>query len=545
MMKTPTLVLVSWLAASGQPTSSYYRHTIFDNSLTHDRHWYSGGYVSEPSTLQTVEKKLPVDREVFLTPPNSIRIERKGSPGGSWEAELHLDRFRNRPLLEGDTLRFWVFAKEETPEDQLPEIELRDQQYGFTAPVPMSRFVKAIPAGQWTEIRVPLRAFETRSLRPFMPSRLERISLLQTGGDGKQRTWWIDEVQIMSGEEPQRATDLPAPSEVKAAGYERHIDVTWKEPAESTAVRYIVHRSLDGAPFRPIGIQVAGFGRFTDYVGAGSHKATYKVTASGHDYKESGPSAEATASTRRMTDDELLTMLQEANFRYYWHGGHPAAGMALENIPGDDNVIALGASGFGIMAIIVGAERGFVTRAQALDRLLKITTFLEKADRYHGVWPHFLDGRSGKTMAVFGKYDSGADLVETSFLIQGLLVARQYFRNDGDAGKQLHDRITKLWRDVEWDTFRRSPDGEYLFWHWSPRYTWHINHRLIGFNEVMITYLLAFASPTHGVPASLYYTGWASKGKAAEEYRESWSGSAKGAGYANGNKYFGITLPVG
>jgi hypothetical protein len=82
-------------------------------------------------------------------------------------------------------------------------------------------------------------------------------------------------------------------------------------------------------------------------------------------------------------------------FRYYWEAAHPNAGMAIEILPGDKNLVA---PGFGIMAIVVGVERGFITREQGLERMQKITHFLSAADRFHGVWPHFLDGRTGKVI---------------------------------------------------------------------------------------------------------------------------------------------------
>jgi hypothetical protein len=132
-----------------------------------------------------------------------------------------------------------------------------------------------------------------------------------------------------------------------------------------------------------------------------------------------------------MTDDELLTMVQRASFRYYWEAAEPHSGMTRENTPGNDEIIALGASGFGIMAIAVGAGHGFITRQQAIDRLLAITAFLFAADRFHGAWPHFLSGSTGHSLPVFAMYDNGADIVETSFLMEGLLSARQYFKGDG------------------------------------------------------------------------------------------------------------------
>ena len=207
-----------------------------------------------------------------------------------------------------------------------------------------------------------------------------------------------------------------------------------------------------------------------------------------------------------MSDEELLTSVQEATFRYFWDWGHPASGLARErNTSGD--ICTTGGTGFGIMAIVVGAERGFITRHEAAERVLRIVTFLEgKAERYHGAWSHWLNGRTGKTIPFASKNgvkaDDGGDLVETSFLMQGMLTARQYFEGDEPVEKEIRERVTRLWREVEWNWYLREPKGRTLYWHWSPRYGWMMDHQIRGFNECMITYLLAIASPTHPIPPS-------------------------------------------
>jgi hypothetical protein len=197
------------------------------------------------------------------------------------------------------------------------------------------------------------------------------------------------------------------------------------------------------------------------------------------------------------------------------------------------------------MALTVATERGFVTRDAAVERLLKAVRFLARADRFHGIWPHFLDGNTGKAVAYFGKYDNGGDLVETAFLMQGLLAARQYFDRDTPSEREIRETITRLWHEAEWDWYRRDPDSEVLYWHWSPDHGFHISHPLIGWNETLIVYLLAIASPTHAVPASLYHTGWAGQSERAVQYRRNWSRTLDGSRYTNGNSYYGIPLAVG
>jgi exo beta-1,2-glucooligosaccharide sophorohydrolase (non-reducing end) len=262
-------------------------------------------------------------------------------------------------------------------------------------------------------------------------------------------------------------------------------------------------------------------------------------------YNESSLSAEAGASTRVFTDEELLTMVQEGCFHYYWDGAHPNAGMSIEIQPGNPDLIAVGSSGFGVMALVVGTDRGFITRDQGVERMLKIVRFLSKADRFHGVWPHFLDGRTGKVIPYFGPYDNGGDLIETSFLVEGLLTARQYFTRDTAIEREIRDTITRLWKEVEWDWYAKGPMPGYLMWHWSPDHGFHIHHPLIGWNETMIAYLLGIASPTHPIPASMYYSGFASQSDFAVQYRQGWGRTTQGDHYTNGHSYYGIKLDVG
>ena len=186
-----------------------------------------------------------------------------------------------------------------------------------------------------------------------------------------------------------------------------------------------------------------------------------------------------------MDDEALLTMLQEAAFQYYWEGSGNNSGMAVENIPGDERIIATGASGFGISALVVGVDRHYITREQGIERLEKILTFLEHAPKYHGALPHYMNDATGQTIALFGMLENGGDLVETSFLIQGLLTARQYFNQARPREQQIYQRITRLWEGVEWDWYRKNTQSDFLYWHWSPQWNFQIDHHLIGYNESM------------------------------------------------------------
>jgi len=206
-----------------------------------------------------------------------------------------------------------------------------------------------------------------------------------------------------------------------------------------------------------------------------------------------------------VSDDALLDLVQRQTLRYFWDFGHPASGLARERsnpVAGYDfmDTVTTGGTGFGIMAMVAGAERGFLTRGDVRARLGKIVDGLASADRYHGVFPHFLHGGTGKTIP-FSSKDDGGDLVETSFLMMGLLCARQYFAEDARLGAA----IDRLWHDVEWDWHTHGEDV--LYWHWSPRHGWAMNHAIRGWNECLITYVLAAASPAHAIAPQVYHRG--------------------------------------
>jgi hypothetical protein len=225
-----------------------------------------------------------------------------------------------------------------------------------------------------------------------------------------------------------------------------------------------------------------------------------------------------------LTDYQLLELVQKQTFKYFWDFAHPASGMARErNSSGD--IVTTGGTGFGIMGLIVGMEREFITRSEGLDRFSTMITFLETCDRFHGAWPHWLNGNTGKVIP-FTTKDNGGDLVETSFLVQGLLALRAYLNPDIPKEQELIARITALWEGVEWSWYQNGQ--EVLYWHWSPEYNFGMNMQIRGYNETLITYVLAASSPTHPIPATAYHKGFASNG-----------------GIRNGKTFYGIRLPLG
>lgn len=239
---------------------------------------------------------------------------------------------------------------------------------------------------------------------------------------------------------------------------------------------------------------------------------------------------EAIAQGRLSSDAALLDFVQRGTLAYFTDFAHPVSGMARErsNPAGYDylETVTTGGTGFGIMALLAGGERGFMSRGELLECISRIVAFLGNAETHHGVFPHFMNGTTGKTIA-FSPLDDGGDLVETAFLMMGLLCAREYFSDERAQEKQLRQDIDKLWHAVEWSWHARDQHPA-LYWHWSPRHEWAMKHAITGWNEALVVYVLACASPTHAVAPARYHEGW----PASPHFK-------------NGNSYYGIELPLG
>ena len=242
------------------------------------------------------------------------------------------------------------------------------------------------------------------------------------------------------------------------------------------------------------------------------------------------PSRSAGPSAAHKSDDELLELVQRQTFRYFWDFAHPLSGLARDrsdpaNTQGLDTVVT-GGSGFGVMAIIVATERKWITRQEAVERLVKITGFLLLADSFHGVLPHMLNGVTGKPFH-FTRKDDGGDLVETAYLLVGLLCARQYFDRDDAAERSLRSSITQLWEETEWNWHTRG-GMNVLYWHWSPNNGWSMNYEIRGWNECLITYVMAASSPRYAIEPGVYHKGW-----------------VEGSNFRNGREFYGVELPLG
>jgi hypothetical protein len=276
--------------------------------------------------------------------------------------------------------------------------------------------------------------------------------------------------------------------------------------------------------------------------------AFFAVSSKG---QKASPSSfiQPTGIVQGLSDDQLMETVQKQTFRFFWHHAHPVSGMALErsdtvhaeyywdyiNEAWDEpnlststfgpDACATGGTGFGIMATVVAVERGWIGRDTAVGRLIRIADFLTHADAYHGIYPHFINGRTGKAIP-FDRLDDGADIVETSYLCMGFLCAKEYFKGDTPKEKYLRHRIDQIWGAANWNWHTNG--GNRLFWHWSPNNCFDMNFPVWGWDECLITYIMAAASPYHAISKTVYDSTWTGSG-----------------GFRNGKVYYGMKLALG
>ncbi|GAT63844.1 glucoamylase family protein [Paludibacter jiangxiensis] len=314
------------------------------------------------------------------------------------------------------------------------------------------------------------------------------------------------------------------PESLRATGYDAHVEITY---ANLPGFTYEIYLSTDhGIHFQKRAENNSGF--YLDFPGksVGERNLVYRVVPKGMNVTDKAAAKfECKATTHKFTDDQLIDMVQRYTTRYFFDLAHPDCGMARER--SNDNhgdIVTTGGTGFGIMALVAGAQRNYFPREQAMNKIDQIVSFLERVDRFHGAWAHWYNGNTGKVFN-FSQYDDGGDLVETAFLTQGLLTARQYFKNGNDKEKTLSSRITKLWEEIDWNWYTDGTDS--LYWHWSKNYGFKMRHRIKGFDETLITYVLAASSPTHPIRPEVF---------------NCWRTSPY---YQNGKSYFGIPLSLG
>jgi hypothetical protein len=438
----------------------------------------------------------------------SLKFNYTSAENGNWRATIYRKGWTVTDISNLDSISFYVFSEVALPGTALPLIGLRASNTAGNKDVdsniyPLADYNGSIEAGKWTRITFPLHIFFDDTENDQLDYTVVKgIIFNQSENNGSSRLILVDEIAAFKG-----LDEILPVENLTATGYDSHVELNWTRPVDGLSYR--VYASFDGG--QTFGLRAETTKNYyLDFIPetARNSVVTYQV-ATQFQGTESEP-VEIVAAVRDFSDDELLDMMQQYTFRYFWEGAHQATGMALERSNGNGRTAASGATGMGLMAMIVAHEREYRPQQEIKDRILMILEFLENCERHHGAWSHWYNADTYKTQP-FTPDDDGGDIVETSFVAAGLIALKNYFLATDEKSVQIRETADRLWKEIDWEWYRNGGQNV-LYWHWSPNVGFQKNMKVTGWNECQVTYIMAASSPTHGIPKEVYDEGWARSG---------------------------------
>ncbi len=460
-----------------------------------------------PPGFPEFNDKVPCSTMAFEG-STSLKFNYISASSGNWQASINRPGWAVADLTGLDSVSFYLYSETGLPATALPLIGLRAVSKSNTSDVNsnfilLSTYNTEVPAGEWVRIKAPLAPLMSDDENSELDfTQVKAVVFNQSETDNSSRLILIDQIAAFKSVE-----NVPAVKSLTAIGYDSHAELNWEQPAEDLTYQVLASYN-QGSTWELRGETTDNY--YLDFVpeSARNSTATYRVVTVLQG-KESAP-AQTETSIRDFSDDELMDMVQRYAFNYFWDGAHQATGMILERSNGSGATAASGATGMGLMAMIVAHEREYRPREVVKDRLLKILAFLENCERHHGAWSHWYNADTYQTQP-FSSDDDGGDIVETSFVAQGLIALRNYFNGSDASSVEIRETADRLWKDIDWDWYRNGGQNV-LYWHWSPNFDFQKNMKVSGWNEALITYIMAASSPTHGIPKAVYDNGWARNG---------------------------------
>ncbi len=461
---------------------------------------------THPPDAPQYNDKVPASTTAF-SGNTSLKFNYTSAENGNWKATIYRNDWSAVDVTEMDSVSFYIWSENGLPASALPLTGLRAVNVVGSGDVnsalyPLADYNEDVPAGEWTRIRFPLNIFfgdEENSQLDFTAVR--GVIFNQSESDGSSRLLYIDEISAY-----RSIQEIPVVELLSATGYDSHAQLNWTIPLPG--LTYRIYASFDGGEnFVVRGETTNNY--YLDFVPDEARNSTVNYRVVTLFQQRESNFAEAAAEIRDFSDEELLDMVQRYTFRYFWEGAHHPTGMILERSNGNENTVASGATGMGLMALIVAHERGYEASENIKERILLILDFLENTERYHGAWSHWYNAETWNTQP-FSPDDDGGDIVETSFVAAALIALRNYFTGPDAESLQIRQTVHRLWEEIDWNWYRNGQNV--LIWHWSPNIGFEKNMHVRGWMETLITYIMAASSPTHPIPAETYHQGWARNG---------------------------------
>jgi len=493
MKQIITFYIVFFLSLLSIPISllaETYPEVLFENSVLPGSYSNSQVQYQGESWIRNLRKSLPVSDSIFFTPNNALSLNYISSEHGNWQADIFYPE--SYQVSENSVLLLKLYVQSKTNIDELPAFQIIGADSVKSEVILLKDYLSGFQENKWLSVEVPLNKIQGVYDNPEVVA----IRFLQQGTDNKEHQLYIDQIEILPSKTPMNKLTSAAVIQ-SVLPFERHMEVSWRLPL-TPSIRYIkIYRSEDNKDFKPVAIRPIFATKYSDIISEVGKTYYYRITWLDFQYRESPYSIVKEAKTRFLTNDELLNMVQKANIEYFVDGTEFNSGMQLFRRSNNDAIVSSKLTGMGIMALISGVNQKMIPRDILIDRLSKISGFLASAESIHGAFPTLLDGRTGK--GVFSDPDNPiVDLDGTSYLMQGLLVAKQYLNQQDATEAAIRTKITSISNAVEWNKFVK-PGSPFLFTNWSINSNFDDATPLME-REALSTYLIAWASPAYNIP---------------------------------------------
>ncbi|WP_313368648.1 glucoamylase family protein [Sphingobacterium mizutaii] len=481
-----TILFFCFLAFNGKAES--YPEVVFDNSLVKGTYARSIVNYSGDSWVENIQKNLLVSDTLFFTPGNALSLKYISAEMGDWDVLIKYSRQKFHYRVSFDdilSLKIFVGSAGTKPEN-LPSISIQ-QGMNQSVSIPLGDYIEDYNNSSWMSVKIPLKEFAGLNI----DHNISGIFLRQHHASEVTNQLFLDQIEFL----PTKYSEAPLTSNAvlsKVTAYGKHVDLQWQVPL-TPSIRYVkIYRSLDNKEFKAVAIRPTYMLRSLDYIPVLDKKYYYKIAWVDYNYRESPFSEVLEVEPKQLNEDQLLDLIQLANVNYFVENYDINSGMYMPYRMKDKAVVSVRETGGAMLSMLVGVEKGFVSKALFLSRVKRIVGFLGKAQNNKGFFPAYFDGRKGLPLYLddIPRYDVQA----TSSLIEALLVIRQYLNTDAAEENKLRADITQLWERLDWRGVTLPNDPLVLRSAIDMLDEYFTFDPLVGINGGLNAYMLAIAS---------------------------------------------------
>ncbi len=481
-----TILFFCFLAFNGKAES--YPEVVFDNSLVKGTYARSIVNYSGDSWVENIQKNLLVSDTLFFTPGNALSLKYISAEMGDWDVLIKYSRQKFHYRVSFDdilSLKIFVGSAGTKPEN-LPSISIQ-QGMNQSVSIPLGDYIEDYNNSSWMSVKIPLKEFAGLNI----DHNISGIILRQHHASEVTNQLFLDQIEFL----PTKYSEAPLTSNAvlsKVTAYGKHVDLQWQVPL-TPSIRYVkIYRSLDNKEFKAVAIRPTYMLRSLDYIPVLDKKYYYKIAWVDYNYRESPFSEVLEVEPKQLNEDQLLDLIQLANVNYFVENYDINSGMYMPYRMKDKAVVSVRETGGAMLSMLVGVEKGFVSKALFLSRVKRIVGFLGKAQNNKGFFPAYFDGRKGLPLYLddIPRYDVQA----TSSLIEALLVIRQYLNTDAAEENKLRADITQLWERLDWRGVTLPNDPLVLRSAIDMLDEYFTFDPLVGINGGLNAYMLAIAS---------------------------------------------------